>query len=168
MFRSTILQSTRLARTPLARNIPPRSLLRPLSTTPRFFAQQTTAEGLPYPVQGNPEKPNPHADPQHVTRSAKEEAKAIVGDFAELIAGRSPKAAAAGAREMPHAQGSIEADFVSTRRKTCRVSVKSENPSVERNDDTSETRVAERQRSRRNNIATNTLCFDRKSSGAAK
>lgn len=114
MFRSTILQSPRLARTPLTRTAPPRSLLRPLSTTPRFLAQQTTAEGLPYPVKGKQEKPNPHADPQHLTGTAAQEAKAIVSDFAELIAGRSPKAAAAGAREMPHAQGSIEADFVST------------------------------------------------------
>ncbi|KAI5450597.1 hypothetical protein NCC49_002856 [Naganishia albida] len=114
MFRSTILQSARLARTPLTRSVPPRSLLRPLSTTPRFLAQQTTAEGLPYPVKGKQEKPNPHADPQHLTGTAAQEAKAIVSDFAELIAGRSPKAAAAGAREMPHAQGSIEADFINT------------------------------------------------------
>lgn len=115
MFRSTILQSTRLARTPLARSTPPRVLLRPLSTTPRFFAQQTTAEGLPYPVPAKPNKSNPHADPQHLTGTAAQEAKAIVKDFAELIGGRSPAAAAAGAREMPHAQGSIEADFVSNK-----------------------------------------------------
>jgi hypothetical protein len=36
-----------------------------------------------------------------------------VKDFAEIIAGRSPRAAAAGARESPHAHSPMADDFVS-------------------------------------------------------
>jgi hypothetical protein len=36
-----------------------------------------------------------------------------VKDFAEIIAGRSPQAAAAGARESPHASTPMADDFVS-------------------------------------------------------
>lgn len=41
------------------------------------------------------------------------QAKAVVKDFAEMIAGRSPQAAAAGARESPHASTPMADDFVS-------------------------------------------------------
>jgi hypothetical protein len=41
------------------------------------------------------------------------QARAVVKDFAEMIAGRSPQAAAAGARESPHASTPMADDFVS-------------------------------------------------------
>lgn len=112
MFRSTLLQSTRLARAPLRAQPTLWFTARPLTTTRIAF----------HPSSGSTTKPNPHVDPQHATGTAKDEVKALARDLAGMIGGGSAKArelaadAAAGARENVHAQGSIEQDFVSTGR----------------------------------------------------
>ena len=132
MFRSTLLQSTRLARTPLRAPQPTLrfAAVRPLTTSRPSFHPSS-------------DKPNPYADPQHLTLKAKDEAKALARDLAGMIGGGSGKArqlakeAAAGARENVHAQGTIEQDFVSSRtirllqesgqRRHCRKGIKCRN-----------------------------------------
>ncbi|KAJ9099322.1 hypothetical protein QFC21_004203 [Naganishia friedmannii] len=115
MFRSSILQSTRLAvRTPFTRAPVATSarLLRPLTTS--AVKWNTTPSGVPRSA-------NPNADQQHLTSGAAQEVKAVISDLAGMIAGRSPTAGAGavkgapkpgeGARENVHAQGSMTEDW---------------------------------------------------------
>lgn len=126
MFRSTILQSTRLARLPLLRG--PTAA----ATTARFFRPLTTSSvqwNKSTTPSGVPRSANPNADQQHLTSGAAQEVKAVIGDLAGMIAGRSPTAGGAGgkgtgvkgmpkpgegARENVHAQGSMAEDWVSS------------------------------------------------------
>lgn len=117
MFRSTLLQSTRIARTPFpGAQSPTFRLARPLTTSRIAF----------HPSASSPSSAEhkSYADPQHATGTAKQEVKNIARDLAGIIGAGSANAAnlkalaadaAAGARENVHAQGTIEQDFVSTR-----------------------------------------------------
>jgi hypothetical protein len=114
MFRSSLLQSTRLSRTPFRAPQAAFRFARPLTTSRIAF----------HPSASSPASAEhkPYADPQHATGTAKQEVKNIARDLAGIIGAGSANAAnlkalaadaAAGARENVHAQGTIEQDFVS-------------------------------------------------------
>ncbi|KAG7575272.1 hypothetical protein FFLO_00436 [Filobasidium floriforme] len=84
--------------------------------TRQFVTSESRRASKDEPVAEKAVEKQSSVDFQHTTTGAKEEARAVVKDFAEMIAGRSPQAAAAGARESPHASTPMADDFYSVTR----------------------------------------------------